>query len=157
MSGNNGSAGSSSGGFSVHNEKLLDLIVRHLKSIYGNSFYSSISSCAVNDIGFNLNGVTYIEAIILILLFYIRSYYPPSKFTLLTAEANGTADGQKERGSNVSLNTTNSTNTSHCSSSSASSNIDSDTGGNSTLISQGLNSKKSPDFSIEDEESLGKF
>ena len=73
--------------FSVHNEKLLDLMIRHLKSIYGNSFYSASTNAVANDLSFNLNNVTYIEAIILILMFYIRSYYPPSKFTLLTTSA----------------------------------------------------------------------
>ncbi len=127
--------------------------MRHLKSIYGNSFYSSASSSFASDISFNLNGVTYIEAIILILLFYIRSYYPPSNFKLLTADVR--VDAIKENGSNVSLNTTNSTNTSQCSSSSTSSNIDSETGGTSTLLSQTSNSKKSREFSIDEEDTLG--
>jgi len=152
-SGTTGPTSSTGGSFSVHNEKLLDLIVRHLKSIYGNSFYSSASSSFASDISFNLNGVTYIEAIILILLFYIRSYYPPSNFKLLTADVR--VDAIKENGSNVSLNTTNSTNTSQCSSSSTSSNIDSDTGGTSTLLSQTSNSKKSREFSIDEEDTLG--
>ena len=70
--------------YSVHNEKLLDLIYRHLKSIYGNSFYSSGSNSASNNIDAN-RPTTYIEAIIMILLFYIRSYYPPSSFFLTGA------------------------------------------------------------------------
>ncbi len=82
---NNAGSIMNSTNFSVHNEKLLDLIVRHLKSIYGNGFYSSSSNTNSNDLSFNLNNVTYIEAIILILLFYIRSYYPPSRFNLIAS------------------------------------------------------------------------
>ena len=72
---------------SVHNEKLLDLIVRHLRSIYGQNFYSSSSGSSTNSfdlnrLNFSLNNTTYIEAITMVLLFYIRSYYMPSSFTL---------------------------------------------------------------------------
>jgi hypothetical protein len=70
--------------YSVHNEKLLDLIMRHLKSIYGVNFFSS-ASFDLNRINFNLNSTTYIEAITIILLFYVRSYYPPSRFVLTTS------------------------------------------------------------------------
>lgn len=57
--------------FSVHNEKFLDLITRHLKTIYGASFYSGqpnsppLSSSAgqqqAYSAGFNLNNTTYME------------------------------------------------------------------------------------------------
>lgn len=71
--------------FSVHNEKLLDLILKHLRSIYGENFYaSSQSSTGTSSFNFSLNSTTYLEAITLILLFYIRSYYPPSRFVLKT-------------------------------------------------------------------------
>ena len=118
------SSRSSNSSFSVHNEKLLDLIVRHLKSIYGNNFYSSTtagsdSNSVTNDLNFNLNNVTYIEAIILILLFYIRSYYPPSRFMLMT---NSFGNQIKESTSGFSINTngtSSSTNTSQFSTSSA--------------------------------------
>ncbi|CAF0777344.1 unnamed protein product [Brachionus calyciflorus] len=63
---------------SVHNEKLLDLLMKHLRSIYGENFYLSSS----NVPNLSLNQMTYLEAVTLILLFYIRSYYPPSKFLL---------------------------------------------------------------------------
>jgi hypothetical protein len=102
-------------GFSVHNEKLLDLIVRHLKSMYGNSFYSDggaqsmpTSSFDLNKINFNLNNVTYIEAITLVLLFYIRSYYPPSEFCLINEqkfEINNNITKLTNSSSNTSLNT----------------------------------------------------
>ena len=79
--------------FSVHNEKFLDLIVRHLKTIYGSSFYSQPNQQSTASTGhtqnstpsystLNLNTITYMEAITFILLFYIRSYYPPSRFSL---------------------------------------------------------------------------
>lgn len=155
---NNSKSASSS--YSVHNEKLLDLILRHLKSIYGNSFYSSSNSTNSigNDVNFNLNGVTYIEAIILILLFYIRSYYPPSKFTLSTK--NGQPDGlMKESASNVSLNTTSSANTSECSTSTSSNTTDtgSENGNTSTLSQSSLNKKIGDLYTmaIEEEDSLG--
>ena len=69
--------------YSVHNEKLLELIYRHLKSIYGSSFYSNPSSS--QNIIDSLRPTTYIEAIIMVLLFYIRSYYPPASFNLTGA------------------------------------------------------------------------
>ena len=74
--------------FSVYNEKLLDLIIRHLKSIFGQNFYNNVSF-DLNRINFNLNSTTYIEAIALILLFYVRSYYPPSRFALTTNNKDG--------------------------------------------------------------------
>jgi hypothetical protein len=72
--------------FSVYNEKLLDLVIRHLKSIYGSNFFSN-SSFDLTKLNLNLNSTTYIEALTLVLLFYIRSYYPPSRFVLTTANA----------------------------------------------------------------------
>ena len=70
--------------YSVHNEKLLELIYRHLKSIYGSSFYSNLSSSQNITIDVN-RPTTYIEGIIMVLLFYIRSYYPPTSFNLIGA------------------------------------------------------------------------
>ena len=80
------SANSKNTPYSVHNEKLLELIYRHLKSIYGSSFYSNESSNSMlqNYID-NNKPTTYIEAIIMVLLFYTRSYYPPSGFSLIEA------------------------------------------------------------------------
>ena len=83
---------------SVHNEKLLDLIVRHLRSIYGQNFYSSSSGSSsnsfdLNRLNFSLNNTTYIEAITMVLLFYIRSYYMPSSFTLkMSTGSSGSAN-----------------------------------------------------------------
>lgn len=73
--------------FSVHNEKLLDLLLRHLKSIYGENFYSNNTSNSLFN--FNLNSTSYLEAITLILLFYVRSYYPPFKFVVKTTSCSG--------------------------------------------------------------------
>lgn len=144
------SSRSTNSSFSVHNEKLLDLIVRHLKSIYGNNFYSSTSGSysnpVTNDLNFNLNNITYIEAIILIFLFYVRSYYPPSRFTLMTASSSQI----KESSSGFSLNTngTSSTNTSQCSTSSGTTDMSSDNANTSTLSNASHN---------KNEAYLGKF
>ena len=76
--------------------------MRHLKCMYGQSFYASSSSSSssssaaastssspfdLNKLNLSLTNTTYIEAITLVLLFYIRSYYPPSRFTLLLPAA----------------------------------------------------------------------
>lgn len=156
INGNNKSGSS----YSVHNEKLLDLLVRHLRSIYGNSFYTSGTTNVTKDLNFNLKNVTYIEAIMLVLLFYIRSYYPPSSFTLITA-----ADGQMNKSnSNVSLNTTSSTNTSQCSTSGASSaeTGSADASNSSSTMSQGSQqqqqqAKKSLSDLYDEDSSTGKF
>ena len=67
-------------GLSVHNEKLLDLLLRHLKSIHGISFYASASThFDMAKINFNLNTVTYAETIVVLLLVYIRSFYSPKR------------------------------------------------------------------------------
>ena len=66
---------------SVHNEKLIDLIVKHLRSIHGENFYLS----SKNVTNMNLSSMTYLEAVTLILFFYIRSYYPCNRFVIKNA------------------------------------------------------------------------
>jgi hypothetical protein len=59
-----------------YNTKLLDLFIRHLKSIYGHNFYSNSNSEFLQQISRNLNlkNLTYLEIILFILMFYIRSF-----------------------------------------------------------------------------------
>jgi hypothetical protein len=149
-SGNSGKSGNASS-YSVHNEKLLDLVVRHLRSIYGNSFYSSDATAVANELNFNLKNVTYIEAIMLVLLFYVRSYYPPSSFTLITSPG----EFIQKSTSNVSLNTTSSTNTSQCSSSDTGT-ADSNSG---STISPGSHDKKNLNdlYQLDEDSGTGKL
>ena len=59
-----------------YNTKLLDLFIRHLKSIYGHNFYSNSNSEFLQHISkhLNLKNLTYLEIILFILMFYIRSF-----------------------------------------------------------------------------------
>ncbi len=127
-------------GFSVHNEKLLDLIVRHLKSIYGNSFYSDAlptHSFDLNKLNFNLNNVTYIEVITIILLFYIRSYYPPSQFCLINENSVANARPLLSNSmSSSSLNTSSASSNGSSVLSQCSTNTESLKSANTTTLSQ---------------------
>ena len=59
-----------------YNTKLLDLFIRHLKSIYGHNFYSNSNSEFLQQISksLNLKNLTYLEMILFIIMFYIRSF-----------------------------------------------------------------------------------
>lgn len=128
------SATSSNSVFSVYNEKLLDLIIRHLKSLYGNSFYNNMASFDLNRLNLNLNSTTYIEAITLILLFYVRAYYPPSRFVLTT----NIADNPATRLLNMNKSVSNGSLHSSASQSSNNSSVMSDSGVSESLSDEDL-------------------